>query len=83
MGHKHWTYSDVEFIRTYAPILKDKDLVRALVERTGHPISLKSFRKLRSRLGIHKMLGRTRCDVDPYYKDKWICGEWVDNLSDL
>jgi len=83
MGHKHWRYEDIEFIRTYAPILKDKDLVRALAERTGYQISLVAFRKLRARLGIHKLHGRTHCEVDPYYKDKWIRGEWVDNLSDL
>jgi hypothetical protein len=73
---KRWTHQERQFVRENAGKMKDTELLVALKHFSGRDITITVLRKARTRMGIHKLPGRNRSVVDPYYKDVFVRNRW-------
>lgn len=60
---KRWTNSEIEYIRTHADTLKDKELVFIMKNIFHRDTDIQSVRGVRKRIGIKKINGRGKCGI--------------------
>lgn len=72
-----WTFAEMRFIRENAHLYSDKQMAIMLSEFSGREIKQDALRKKRSRMGIHKVHGRGRVEVDHKAKTKPLGKHWI------